>query len=50
MVEAKIAKNMKKVLAFVDFIVYTKQCCDIDSVEARGCCPCGRFSVERMSS
>ena len=31
--------------------MYTLNCCDIDSNEARGCCHRdGRFSVERMSS
>ena len=31
--------------------MYTLNCCDIDSNEARGCCyRDGRFSVERMSS
>ena len=40
----------KKTLAFLYFMVYTREACDIDSYEARGCCHTGRFSVERMSS
>ena len=30
----KKSKNVKKILAFAEIIVYTKHCCDIDSVEA----------------
>ena len=44
-------KKSKKTLAFFRMVVYTLNCCDIDSNEARGCCHRdGRFSVERMSS
>ena len=44
-------KKIKKTLAFFWEVVYTLNCCDIDSNEARGCCHRdGRFSVERMSS
>ena len=46
----KYERKMEKILAFLKIIVYTKQCCDIDSVEAGGGCRYGRFSVERMSS
>ena len=47
----KIIKKVKKTLAFFRMVVYTLNCCDIDSNEARGCCHRdGRFSVERMSS
>ena len=47
----KISKKVKKTLAFFWEVVYTLNCCDIDSNEARGCCHRdGRFSVERMSS
>ena len=30
----KYERKMEKILAFHKIIVYTKQCCDIDSVEA----------------
>ena len=46
----EIIKKVKKTLAFFRMVVYTLNCCDIDSNEARGCCQNGRFSVERMSS
>ena len=33
----KIWKNFQKTLDFSVFIVYIYNCCDIDSVETRGC-------------
>ena len=35
---ARKCKKLKKILAIRGFIVYTMHCCDIDSVEAWGCC------------
>ena len=36
---SKKYKIWHKVLAKPDFFMYTSYCCDIDSDEARGCCP-----------
>ena len=47
--QKKIKKN-KKVLALLEIIVYTDNCCDMIAMKREVAALISRFSVERMSS